>query len=97
MNSQQSTVNSMSKPTLVHIQESEFEIVLNVDSINYVGKMGTNVFIHFNGECDKLALRGSAGEAVWKLIRGSSVTIYQAPQDNKKRRNPYSKGFRRTT
>ncbi|AFY43647.1 hypothetical protein [Nostoc sp. PCC 7107] len=71
----------MSNPTkpLVHIQETEFELVINLDSVNYLARMGTSVYIHFKGEAEKLALRGPAGDAAWRIFRNSSVTIYQAP------------------
>jgi hypothetical protein len=81
---------NQTKTNFVHIEESEFEIVINANNINYVQRMGNSVFIHFAGEKDPLHLRMDAGQSVWQLVRSSALTIHQA---NKKAETPDTDGF----
>lgn len=69
----------MTKPNFIHGKEPESEIVINVESINYVHVMGGSVFVNFIGDENSVHLRGELGQAVWRLVRSSSTTIYQTP------------------
>jgi hypothetical protein len=75
-----------------HLSENEHEIVINADKINYVQKLGGSVFVHFTENENPLHLRAEMGQAVWKLVRASSTTIYQAATDNKNAETHSDKG-----
>lgn len=73
----------MTKTNFIHIEETDFELVINAENIKYVNRIGSNVFVHFTGEQSPLHLRMEAGQALWRLIRASSTTIHRAAVENK--------------
>ena len=79
--------------TFAHLETADFEIVLNAENISYVQKMGNSIFINFVGGGDRLHLRKEPGQAAWKLVRNSAVTIYQESEQSKKAESSIDKSF----
>ncbi|MBD2360038.1 hypothetical protein H6G36_02290 [Anabaena minutissima FACHB-250] len=74
----------------IHLQGTDLEIILDLDSINYVKKAENLTWIHFHGDKEPLTITGETAQKFWRFIYGCSYTIQDdsAAAENKNAETP---------
>jgi hypothetical protein len=59
----------------IYLPGTDLELILDLDSINYIKKAENIIWIHFHGDADPLAITGETAQNFWRFVRGCSYLI----------------------
>lgn len=62
----------------IHVKEEDFELIFNLETIQYVRRTELLTWIHFQGDRNPLTLRGESAKRIWRFMLDHSPTIYIA-------------------
>lgn len=64
-----------------HLKETDFDIIIDLDKINYVRRAGSLTWIHFYGDRNPLSLHGETAQIFWEFLFGCSIPISAAAEN----------------
>jgi hypothetical protein len=65
----------------IYLPGTDLELILDLDSINYIKKAEHIIWIHFHGEEEPLAITGETAQKLWRFLCGCSYLIQDASEN----------------